>query len=365
VKVVFLDRDGTLIAEPGDHQVDSLEKLEFSPGIIQGLRLLQGRGYGFVMVSNQDNLGTQYYSMTAYMLVQRKLMKLLSGEGIRFLDVFICPHGPENDCRCRKPKTGLVDEFLKTNIINLTASYMIGDRESDVEFGKNLGVRTIRLAASDTAPTGANHAAQSFLDACTYIVDRERFTTLRRKTNETEIRIELSLDGTGSHDIATGIGFFDHMLEQIVKHSSMDAVIRVAGDVHVDEHHTVEDTGIALGETIRQALGDKRGIDRYGFVLPMDEAQAQVALDLGGRSFLAFTAEFERDRVGELPTELVEDFFRAFADGLRANLHISVTGRNDHHKIEACFKGVARALRQAIRRETGLLDVLPTTKGIL
>jgi imidazoleglycerol-phosphate dehydratase / histidinol-phosphatase len=363
MKVIFLDRDGTIIVEPPDEQVDSLEKLEFIPGVIQGLRLLQDRGYVLVLVSNQDHLGSSSYPNEKYDLVQNKLMRMLNGEGIQLNAVFICPHGAHEQCACRKPKTGLVEEFLRTREVDLSRSFVFGDRETDVQLARNIGCKAIRLT-SDVS-TQADFKTESFLEACRYIARSDRSAAVIRNTAETKISVEVCLNGTGNASVHSGIGFFDHMLALLSKHSGIDMNIEVQGDLHVDEHHSVEDTGLALGDTIRQALGDKRGIERYGFLLPMDESLAQVALDLGGRPFCSFQAQFEREKVGEFPTELVEDFFRAFADGLRANLHITVTGRNDHHKIEAIFKAVARSLRQAVTVDEKNADVLPSTKGML
>jgi imidazoleglycerol-phosphate dehydratase / histidinol-phosphatase len=363
MNVVFLDRDGTIIVEPPDEQIDTLEKLEMIPGAIQGLRLLQNHGYVLVMVTNQDSLGSAAYPQKSYDLVQKKLMGLLNGEGIQFAGVFVCPHNSKDACACRKPKTGLVSEFIRTNNVNLARSYAFGDRETDVRLAQNIGCKSIRLTTD--ASSKADFKTESFIEACNFIIRQARSATVQRKTSETDIVVEVSLDGTGRHEISSGIGFFDHMLSLLSKHSGIDMNIRVKGDLQVDEHHSVEDTGLALGEAIRQALGDKRGIERYGFLLPMDESLAQVALDLGGRPFCSFNAPFEREKVGEFPAELVEDFFRAFADGLRANLHITVTGRNDHHKIEAIFKAVARTLRQAVTRYEQNADVLPSTKGVI
>jgi imidazoleglycerol-phosphate dehydratase/histidinol-phosphatase len=363
MKVVFIDRDGTLVAEPSDEQVDSLEKLELIPGVIQGLRLLQDRGYVLVMVTNQDNLGSAVYPMDKYEIVQNKLMRLLTGEGIRFEQVFVCPHNKKENCECRKPKTALVDEFLRSNAVDLSRSYVFGDRETDVKLARNIGSKAIRLTTDNS--TAADFRTESFLEACRYIARLDRSASVQRNTSETKIYVDVCLDGTGVSEITTGIGFFDHMLALLSKHSGIDMKIKVQGDLQVDEHHSVEDAGLALGEAIRQALGDKRGIERYGFLLPMDESLAQVALDLGGRPYCKFKAKFSRDKVGEFPTELAEDFFRAFADGLRANLHITVSGRNDHHKIEAMFKATARALRQAVARCEQNADVLPSTKGVL
>lgn len=363
MNVVFLDRDGTIIVEPPDEQVDTLEKLEMIPGAIQGLQLLQNYGYTLVMVTNQDNLGSDAYPQKSYDVVQKKLMGLLEGEGIRFAGIFVCPHSSQGTCNCRKPKTGLVDEFIKTNYVNPAHSFVFGDRETDVQFAKNIGSKSIRLTSDGSS--AADYKTTSFLDACKFITQQKRLAAVHRKTKETEIEIEVRLDGTGNNVISSGIGFFDHMLSLLSKHSGIDMDIQVKGDLQVDEHHSVEDTGLVLGEAIRQALGDKRGIERYGFLLPMDESLAQVALDLGGRPFCSFNAQFERTNVGEFPTELVEDFFRAFSDGLRANLHITVTGRNDHHKIEAIFKAVARALRQAVSKNEQKSEILPSTKGVL
>ncbi|MEX0602387.1 MAG: bifunctional histidinol-phosphatase/imidazoleglycerol-phosphate dehydratase HisB [Bacteroidota bacterium] len=363
MKVIFLDRDGTIIVEPPDEQVDSLEKLEFLPGALSGLRLLAEAGFSLVMVTNQDNLGTHAYPRQAFDLVQQKLLRLLEGEGVRFDAVFICPHGAQEGCACRKPKTGLVTEYLERHAIDREHSFVIGDRETDVVFGRQIGVRTIRLTDDDTSE--AEYRTGDFADACRYVLRSERTAALRRKTTETDISVRVALDGIGSHEINTGLGFFDHMLTQLARHSGIDMTIVAQGDLHIDEHHTMEDMGLALGDAIRQALGSKAGIGRFGFAVPMDESLAHVTLDLSGRPFLVFHASFVRERVGELPTELVEDFFRAFADGLRANLHVSVRGRNDHHKIEALFKATALALRQAVARNSGDRSLIPSTKGVL
>jgi imidazoleglycerol-phosphate dehydratase/histidinol-phosphatase len=362
-KVVFLDRDGTLIVEPPDEQIDSFEKLELIPGVIQGLRLLIDRGFELVMVSNQDALGSARYPLEAFEGPHNKLLGVLKGEGISFSQIFICPHTPADNCGCRKPKTGLVDQYIKSNDPDLGRSFVVGDRETDVQFGLNVGCKSVRL--SDSATSAASYVAPDFLEACRYMVRADRSAHVERSTNETSITVDVVLDGTGSFNIQTGVGFFDHMLAQLSKHSLIDIDLAVKGDLHVDEHHTVEDTGLALGQALRKALGDKRGIERYGFLLPMDESLAQVALDLSDRPFFSFTGTFERERVGEFPTELVEDFFRAFADGLRANLHITVTGRNDHHKIEAIFKSVARTLKQAVALDSRAPSQLPSTKGSL
>lgn len=363
MSVVFLDRDGTIIVEPPDEQVDSLEKLELLPGVIEGLRLLRDRGFELVLVTNQDGLGTDRYPQASFDTPQKKLLGILQGEGITFSRIFVCPHISADQCGCRKPKTGLVADYLREKKPDLQRTFMIGDRESDVQFGKNIGCKTIRLAPS--GESDADMVANNFLDACRQIASNIRSAHIERATNETSIAVDVTLDGTGSYNVNTGLGFFDHMIAQLSKHSLIDIRLSVKGDLHVDEHHTIEDTGLALGEAIRHALGDKRGIERYGFLVPMDESLAQIAIDMGGRPFFLFHGTFERERVGEFPTELVEDFFRAFADGLRANLHVTVQGRNDHHKIEAIFKGVARALKQAVAIDGRAAGLLPSTKGSL
>jgi imidazoleglycerol-phosphate dehydratase/histidinol-phosphatase len=363
MKVIFLDRDGTIIVEPPDEQIDSLEKLEMIPGVVQGLRLLMDFGYVLVMVSNQDHLGSPAYPAEAFKLVQEKLIRLLAGEGIQISGVFICRHGAEDGCDCRKPKTGLVDDYIRENKVDLAKSWALGDRETDVEFARALGCRSARLTSD--ASTRADYASASFLEICRSIIGRERSAAVRRKTAETAISVEVCLDGNGNAEIATGIGFFDHMLAQLAKHSGIDMAVRVEGDLQVDEHHSVEDAGLAIGEAIRNALGSKHGIERYGFLLPMDESLAEVALDLSGRPYCSFKVKFHRETVGEFPTELTEDFFRALADGLRANLHIAAEGRNDHHKIEAIFKAVGRSLGQAVARNEKNVNAVPSTKGVL
>jgi imidazoleglycerol-phosphate dehydratase/histidinol-phosphatase len=362
-RVVFVDRDGTILHEPKDKQVDTLEKLEFVPGIISGLKLLADSGFTLVMVSNQDGLGTSRYPKKAFRIVQEKVLRLLEGEGVCFEKIFICPHRTADCCRCRKPKTGLVDRYLRQNAIDRDRSSVLGDRETDVLFAKNIGIRSVRLTRNKKSQ--AEYATSDALSACRYIARASRSARMRRTTNETDISVGVSLDGSGTYDISTGIGFFDHMLAQLARHSRIDLQVAARGDLGVDEHHSVEDVGIVLGETIRHALGDKRGIARYAFTVPMDESTAHAVLDLSGRRFLSFKCSFARERVGELPTELVEDFFRAFVDGLGATLHISCTGRNDHHKIEALFKALALTLRNAIQIDQRTRTLLPTTKGRL
>ena len=354
-QIIFLDRDGTLNEEPPDEQVDSLEKIRLMPGVVPALLELKHAGFGFVMVTNQDGLGTASFPREHFDLTQRCIVGLFSSQGIEFEAVCICPHFKREDCACRKPKTGMVHEYLAANEIDKRRSYMIGDRDTDMEFATNLGLQGLRIRlhgdAQETWP--AIHA---------HIIGQARRAHVHRKTKETEIDVDVDLSREGPSSIATGLGFFDHMLEQIAKHGGFALELKCTGDLHIDEHHTIEDCALALGTALREALGDKRGVARYGFLLAMDEAQAQVALDLSGRPFFVWEGRFNRERVGELPTELVSHFFRSLAETLGAALHISVRGENAHHMIESCFKGVGRSLRQAIRREG---TDLPSTKGAL
>jgi len=370
MKIVFIERDGIIIRKSPDEYVDSLEKLELIPGVINGLRRLIYKEFHLVMISNQENLGTTEYPREKFDVVQNKVIDILKGEGITFTGIFTCPHAANHKCDCRKPNVTMLKDLFERHDIDLVKSFVIGNETADIELADNIGCNAILInpdeAGLDPDRMASKHQTVSDIsEACDYIVKRIRSATVNRKTTETNISVTVFINGNGSHSIQTGIGFFDHMLSQIAKHSLIDMNIAVDGDLHVDEHHTIEDTGLALGSCIRKALGDKKGIERYGFVLPMDESQATVALDLGGRPFFKFEGSFVRERVGELPTELVEDFFRAFADGLRANLHISFDGRNDHHKIEAIFKAVARTLRDAVRIDPRAEEVIPSTKGIV
>ncbi len=352
VPFLFIDRDGTLIEEPPDHQVDSLEKVRFMPGVFAALGELQGRGFHLVMVSNQDGLGTASFPREAFETPQRFVLDAFASQGISFEAVLICPHFATDGCECRKPKIGLVQDLARAGI-DLAASAMIGDRDTDLEFARNLGIRGLRVRKDgDAAETWP--AVVSALTA--------RTAQVHRKTRETDIEVSVNLDATAPIQVTTGIGFFDHMLEQLAKHAGFSLQLVCRGDLQIDEHHTVEDCALALGEALRRALGAKAGIARYGFLLPMDEALAQVAIDLSGRAHAQFTGKFNRELVGGLPTELVPHFFRSLADSLGAAINISVTGENSHHMIEGCFKSVGRALRQAIRREG---SELPSTKGVL
>ncbi len=354
-KVLFVDRDGTLIIEPEDHQVDALDKVRLVDDVIPSLLELARHGYRFVMVSNQDGLGTASFPQDDFDAPHALTMSLFESQGVRFDEVFICPHLPDDDCECRKPRAGLLTKYLAANAIDLAASAVIGDRQTDLQLAERIGVRGLLVNSSEP---GALTWPQ--------IVDRlchaDRTATVARNTNETRIRATVNLDSTRDTHIATGIGFFDHMLEQIARHGGFGLVLQCDGDLEVDEHHTVEDVAICLGTALRDALGNKHGIGRYGYLLPMDESEARVALDLSGRAAFRFAGEFPRDRVGELSTEMVEHFFRSLAESLGAALHIEVAGENTHHMVEACFKSVGRALRSAFRREG---TELPSTKGTL
>jgi imidazoleglycerol-phosphate dehydratase/histidinol-phosphatase len=354
-RIVFLDRDGTLNEETPDEQIDSLEKIRLMPGVVPALLELKAAGFAFVMVTNQDGLGTPSFPQDHFDRAHRFILDVFSSQGIEFEAVCICPHFKREDCACRKPKTGMVREFLAAQTIDKTRSYMIGDRDTDMEFAANLGVQglAVRLhgETEETWPAIARR-----------IIGHARRAQVHRKTKETDIHIDLDLSRDGPSTIHTGLGFFDHMLEQVAKHGGFALDLQCTGDLHIDEHHTIEDCALGLGAALREALGDKRGIARYGFLLAMDEAEAQVALDLSGRPFFVWEGRFNRERVGELPTELVPHFFRSLAETLGAALHISVRGENSHHMIESCFKGLGRSLRQAVRLEGG---GLPSTKGTL
>jgi len=351
--VLFIDRDGTLIEEPADYQVDSLSKIRFMPGVFAALAELKRRGFRLAMITNQDGLGTASFPRPAFEESHHFMVAAFESQGITFEKEFICPHLPADGCECRKPKTGLVRDFLRDGDIDLVNSAVIGDRETDLELARNLGVRGLRVLRNGTeAQTWPGIVAA--LTARSAVVDR--------RTKETQIKVRVGLDATSPIQVSTGIGFFDHMLEQLAKHGGFALELTCKGDLQIDEHHTVEDCALALGEALRKALGNKVGIARYGFLLPMDEAEAKVAIDLSGRAYAVFEGRFGREQVGGLPTELVPHFFHSLAETMGAAVHVGVTGENTHHMIEASFKGVGRALRQAFRRES---DELPTTKGVL
>jgi imidazoleglycerol-phosphate dehydratase/histidinol-phosphatase len=352
-KVLFVDRDGTLIEEPSDEQVDSLDKIRWMPDVFASLQKLTAAGYRLVMVTNQDGLGTPSFPQERFDAPQSFVVETLASQGLPFDAICICPHKPADGCSCRKPKLGLVQAYLDRTSIDFSSSVMIGDRMTDMEFARNLGVRGLRVQKAGLPSETWPAIAAELLS---------RRATTERTTKETSIRIAVDLDAESPITISTGHAFFDHMVEQLARHGGFSLQLECKGDLHVDEHHTVEDCALALGTAIRQALGDKRGIGRYGFLLPMDEARAQVAIDLSGRPYAVFEGKFSRTEVGGLATELVPHFFRSFAETLGAAMHVSVTGENTHHMVEACFKGVGRALRQALRHEG---TELPSTKGAL
>ena len=352
-QVLFIDRDGTILVEPEDEQIDSFEKFQFVPGVIRNLHFIRTHlDFEFVMVSNQDGLGTDSYPEETFWPTHNLMLQTLKGEGIEFDDILIDRSFPENNLPTRKPGTGMLTKYMQGNY-DLENSYVIGDRETDAKLAENLGCKSLIL--SDELDW--NRIAEILFAG-------ERTASVRRTTKETDIDISLCLDGTGKSDISTGLGFFDHMLEQIAKHGSIDLKIHVKGDLNVDEHHTIEDTGIALGECIGKALGDKRGIERYGYTLPMDDCLCSVALDFGGRPWLVWDAEFHRERVGDVPTEMFLHFFKSFSDAARMNLNIKAEGENEHHKIEGIFKALARSLKMAVKRDIYKYQ-LPSSKGML
>lgn len=351
-RILFVDRDGTLIEEPADQQIDTLAKLRLVPGVIAALQRIIAAGYRLVMVSNQDGLGTESFPQADFEAPQRFLLDLLASQGIRFDAIHIDPHRPEDHAPTRKPGIGMMLDYLRGGQIDFAASAVVGDRETDLEFARNLGVRGFRV--------GPEHL--DWAEIAHILVDAPRTATVERQTSETRIRVHVDLDREARAEVATGIGFFDHMLEQLGRHGGFALTLICAGDTHIDEHHSIEDCALALGEALRLALGEKRGIARYGFTLPMDEALAEAALDLSGRAHFVFDGQFTRSEVGGLATEMVPHFFASLASSLGANLHLKMRGDNTHHQVEACFKVVARALRQAIKRD-GL--AIPSTKGAL
>jgi len=380
-KILFIDRDGTLIAEPQpDQQVDSLAKLDYIPKVLSALRrIAEDTDYRLVMVTNQDGLGTDAFPEDTFWPAHTKMMSTFAGENIHFSGVHIDRHFPRDNAPTRKPGTGMLTEYMDGSY-DLTNSYVIGDRLTDVQLAVNLGAQAILFlppGGLDTVRmadvTGLTEAMQERIALKTGDWDEiyeflrmpSRTATIARNTKETQISVELNLDGRGRADIHTGLGFFDHMLDQVAKHSGADLTIRVQGDLHIDEHHTIEDTALALGEAYRRALGDKRGISRYGFLLPMDEALAQVAIDFSGRPWLVWDADFRREKIGDMPTEMFFHFFKSFSDTALCNLNVKVEGDNEHHKIEAIFKAFAKAIKMAVRRDSKELDNLPSTKGVL
>lgn len=354
-KFLFIDRDGTLIKEPEDEQIDSFDKLEFVEGVFRNLAFIQERlDFRLVMVSNQDGLGTDSFPEETFWPVHRFVLQTLQGEGIRFDDQLIDRHFPTDNSPMRKPGTGMLKKYLEHPDYDIANSYVIGDRETDRQLANNMGCKALIL----------DNEAMTWNKIAEILFAGERIAETRRTTSETDIYVRLNPDGTGKSDIQTGLGFFNHMLEQIARHGMMDLTIHTHGDLHIDEHHTMEDTAIALGECMAKALTDKRGMERYGFCLPMDDCLCQVAIDFGGRPWLVWDATFHREKIGEMPTEMFFHFFKSLSDSAKINLNIKAEGTNEHHKIEGIFKAFARALRMAVRRDIQHFE-LPSTKGTL
>ena len=354
-RVLFIDRDGTLIEEPYDEQIDSFEKLKFVDGVFRNLGFIRRKlDFRFVIVSNQDGLGTSSFPEDTFWPVHNFILQTLEGEGISFDEQLIDRHFPEDNSPMRKPGTGMLTEYLNNDKYDLANSYVIGDRETDRKLAENIGCKALILGQD----------GMTWDKIAEILFAGERIAEVSRKTKETDIYVKVNLDGSGKCDISTGLGFFDHMLEQIGKHGMMDLTIHTKGDLHVDEHHTIEDTAIVLGECILKGLGDKRGIERYGYCLPMDDCLCQAVLDFGGRPWLVWDVEFHRERVGDVPTEMFLHFFKSFSDAARINLNIKAEGENEHHKIEGIFKALARALKMAVQRDIFHFE-LPSTKGML
>ena len=371
-KVLFIDRDGTLVIEPPvDYQLDNLEKLEFYPGVFRNMHFIaKNLDYELVMVSNQDGLGTNSFPEETFLPAHNKILKAFEGEGVAFNNILIDRSFPEENSPNRKPRTGMMGKYLNASY-DLVNSYVIGDRLTDVELAKNLGCKAIWLSDQPDellAEKGLSEVCvlktTCWDDVYAEVAKTDRTATVRRTTKETDIDVWIDLDGSGKTEISTGLDFFDHMIDQIGRHSGIDLKVIVKGDLKVDEHHTIEDTALALGEAFLKALGNKRGIERYGFCLPMDDCLAQVAIDFGGRPWLVWDAEFKREKVGDMPTEMFLHFFKSFSDAARCNLNIKAEGQNEHHKIEGIFKALAKAIKMAIKKDVFNFE-LPSTKGVL
>ena len=374
-KYLFVDRDGTIIKEPVDYQIDHIDKLVFFPNVISSLRLAHKvLGYQLVLITNQDGLGTESFPSEDFWPVQNLMIRTLESEGVSFEKIAIDSSFPSENSPNRKPRTGMLTDLISQGF-DLENSFVIGDRYTDVELGKNLGIKSFLFNASQSGKDELNESLQELNNyialeckdwnsITNFLKKLDRKITHQRKTKETDIEISLNLEGTGESEIYTGLGFFDHMLEQIARHGQLDLFIKCKGDLHIDEHHTIEDTGIALGEAFAKALGNKLGVERYGYCLPMDDALAQAAIDFGGRAWLMWDAKFKREKIGDMPTEMFFHFFKSFADGAKANLNLKASGFNEHHKIEGLFKAFAKAIKMAKKRDTEHL-ILPSTKGSL
>ena len=363
-RVLFIDRDGTIIVEPPiTEQVNNLQEMTFLPGVIRNLYFIaKNLDFELVMVTNQDGLGTDKYPQENFDEVQSKMLEILRTEGVEFNDIYIDKSFASENKPTRKPGTAMLTKFFSEEY-DLASSYVIGDRMTDVQLAYNLGCKAL-LISEDEQEIPNGKVCRDWDEISETLFAGERIATVQRTTKETDIFVKINLDGTGKCDISTGLGFFDHMLEQIGRHSGSDLTVKVKGDLNVDEHHTIEDTAIALGEALLKALGDKRGIERYGFCLPMDDCLCQVALDFGGRAWLVFDAEFKREKIGDMPTEMFLHFFKSLSDAARMNLNIKAEGQNEHHKIEGIFKALAKSIKMAVRRDIYKYE-LPSTKGVL